>query len=955
MSPRRRASGSSPTPTTMAWLMFVRSGIKARPSPAAPTTFTVRTSAWMAGFTGAKARSPRKPTSGPARNRSCLAPRTFSGRRPIIPGGMDNPVGVAFTPEGERILCGTFFATHEPGHRDGLIHAIYGGVYGKINDVTDDHKKTGDLMPIMTHMGPAACCSVICYDSRVFGAEYRGNLFLCSFNLHKVTRHILEPNGATFKTRDSDFLTSDSTDFHPTDVIEDADGSLIVLDTGGWYKICCPTSQLSKPDLLGAIYRIRRTGAPKVEDPRGLKLAWNRLKPSKVAALLGDERPAVRKRAIYELSRRKTESIPALSSTLKKSPSVEARRNAVWALTRIDDPKAREAVYAALPSGKNSFLHADDSVAQAAICSIALWRDKNAILAPSGNSRFAVSGLPDALDSANPAIRRIAAEALGRLAARDYSTSPSLHARGRGPGGGGIGEAKREEATFAVRHLLNMIESGPLDRVLEHSLIYALIETDDPESTTAGLSNRASQRAALIALDQMDHGSLKPEAVVPFLKSHDTELRKTAAWVAGHHPNWGGALAGFFRERLASNALSDAERAELEHQLTQFARSEAVQHLVASVLNQSPAPLEVRQLLLHVMAQAALKESPPGWTEALRSCLAQSDDAVLVPAVGAARALSQTKPNAPSFSEALLRIARDATHLTSLRLEALAALPNGLRPVEPELLTFLFTNLQPARPVLSRNAATAVLARAKLSDDQFLALAGTLQDLGPLEVPKLLPAYEHCSNEAVGLKLIAALKESKAISSLRPDLLKPVLAKYPASVQQPGSELLALLNADAAKQSAHLEELLPSLKNGDIRRGQAVFNSQKAACFTCHALGYQGGHVGPDLTKIGEVRTERDLLEAIVYPSASFVRSYEPYVVTTKSEETYTGVLRKDAADEVVLATGADTEVHVGRDDIRDMHPGSVSLMPAGLDQQLTKQELADLLAFLKATKWGPR
>ena len=86
---------------------------------------------------------------------------------------MDNPVGVAFTPEGERILCGTFFVTHEPGHRDGLIHAIYGGVYGKISDVTDDHKKTGDLMPVMTHMGPGACCSVIRYESRVFGEEYR--------------------------------------------------------------------------------------------------------------------------------------------------------------------------------------------------------------------------------------------------------------------------------------------------------------------------------------------------------------------------------------------------------------------------------------------------------------------------------------------------------------------------------------------------------------------------------------------------------------------------------------------------------------------------------------------------------------------------------------------------------------------------------------------------------------
>src|SRR5205823_13094744 len=159
-------------------------------------------------------------------------------------------------------------------------------------------------------------------------------------------------------------------------------------------------------------------------------------------------------------------------------------------------------------------------------------------------------------------------------------------------------------------------------------------------------------------------------------------------------------------------------------------------------------------------------------------------------------------------------------------------------------------------------------------------------------------------NEAVGLKLVAALKESKSLSSLRTDLFKTLVAKYPEPVQQQGKELLTLLNVDTAKQSAHLDELLAELKNGDIVRGQAVFNSQKAACFSCHAMGYQGGHVGPDLTSISQARTERDLLEAIVYPSASFVRSYEPMIVQTKSDEQYNGVLRKDAADEVVLATG---------------------------------------------------
>jgi putative heme-binding domain-containing protein len=120
-------------------------------------------------------------------------------------------------------------------------------------------------------------------------------------------------------------------------------------------------------------------------------------------------------------------------------------------------------------------------------------------------------------------------------------------------------------------------------------------------------------------------------------------------------------------------------------------------------------------------------------------------------------------------------------------------------------------------------------------------------------------------------------------------------------------------------------------------------------------LGYLGGKVGPDLTTIGTVRTERDLLESIVYPSASFVRSYEPFVVSKKDEEEVSGILRKDAPDEVVLITGPETEVHIPRAEVNGMRPGNVSIMPAGMEEQLTRQELADLIVFLKATKWGPR
>src|SRR5207302_5420480 len=131
-----------------------------------------------------------------------------------------------------------------------------------------------------------------------------------------VTRHVLEPNGATFKTRDEDFVVSDNLDFHPTDVVEDADGSLLVIDTGGWYKLCCPTSQLHKPDVLGAIYRIRRKGAPRVDDPRELKLAWSRMAADELTRLLGDARPAVRRRAIQTLADKGPSAVPAIQGVL---------------------------------------------------------------------------------------------------------------------------------------------------------------------------------------------------------------------------------------------------------------------------------------------------------------------------------------------------------------------------------------------------------------------------------------------------------------------------------------------------------------------------------------------------------------------------------------------------------------------------------------------------------------
>jgi putative membrane-bound dehydrogenase-like protein len=828
-----------------------------------------------------------------------------TGIEPVMTGGMDNPVDVVFTPGGERIFTSTFLQHPAGGKRDGLIHAVYGGVYGKVHDVIDGHPRTsGDVMPVMSHVGPGAPCGLARYESDAFGPDYRDNLFATLFNLHKVTRHVLKPSGATFQSTDSDFLTCDDIDFHPTDVIEDADGSLLIVDTGGWYKLCCPTSQFHKPDVLGAIYRVRRTGAKAPADPRGLMINWRAKAPNQLILLLDDARPAVRNRAVRELAARGPAALPAIRRAINDLQPT-GRTNAVWAATRIDHPDARAAVRAALDDSS-------ETVVQAALHSVSAWRDKNA-----------ADDLLWMHKRTGAHLHRGVAEALGR-----------------------VGGPKHVPMLLAVA-------GKTKDPVLFHSATYAVIEIANPETTARELDNPdvSVRRAAMIALDQMEGGKLDPKRVAAALGSDDAALRDTAGWIAGRHPEWGDALAGVLGERMRSPGLTAGARRDLQQQLARLARSESIQTLLAARLSDEQSSADERQIALGAMAASGLDETPRPWVGALAGTLSGNDPDLVPSAVSAARRLPARKDGAGDLGAALLRVAGRGDLPPAVRIEALAAVPGGAKDLTPVLFQLATTLLSPEHSVGERTTAADVIGRARLSPEQLAALTSSIRSAGPLEIGRLLAPYEQSSDEETGLKLVAALSEAKSARSLRGDMVKPRLAKFSARVQKEAEPLLARLDPDAGAQRKRLEELLAALPPGDVRRGQAIFNSQKTACATCHAIGYAGGDVGPDLTRIGSVRNERDLLESIVFPSASFVQSYDPVLVDTTGGDRQSGILRKNDADEVVLVTGPIQQVRIPRAEVKEMRPGTVSVMPTGLEQQLTPQELGDLLAFLEACK----
>ena len=88
-----------------------------------------------------------------------------------------------------------------------------------------------------------------------------------------------------------------------------------------------------------------------------------------------------------------------------------------------------------------------------------------------------------------------------------------------------------------------------------------------------------------------------------------------------------------------------------------------------------------------------------------------------------------------------------------------------------------------------------------------------------------------------------------------------------------------------------------------------------------------------------------------MFPSASLAQNYESVTVATDDGRVQNGLVMRETSQELVLAIGPNKEVRIMRDQIEEMRPSTTSIMPAGLDKQLSLQDLSDLLQFLETLK----
>jgi putative heme-binding domain-containing protein len=142
-------------------------------------------------------------------------------------------------------------------------------------------------------------------------------------------------------------------------------------------------------------------------------------------------------------------------------------------------------------------------------------------------------------------------------------------------------------------------------------------------------------------------------------------------------------------------------------------------------------------------------------------------------------------------------------------------------------------------------------------------------------------------------------------------------------------------------------EIVAAVKTeGDPHQGEAIYRREALQCIKCHAIAGAGPPVGPDLVSVGASAQADYLLESLIVPIAKVKEGYHAQLVLDEDGKVTTGVPTQETETEIVLRTAENQLVRIDKQQIADRRE-SRSLMPDGLVDVLTRDELIDLVAFL--------
>jgi putative heme-binding domain-containing protein len=150
-----------------------------------------------------------------------------------------------------------------------------------------------------------------------------------------------------------------------------------------------------------------------------------------------------------------------------------------------------------------------------------------------------------------------------------------------------------------------------------------------------------------------------------------------------------------------------------------------------------------------------------------------------------------------------------------------------------------------------------------------------------------------------------------------------------------------------------MDDVVPLLSQ--VEKGRSFEGGKKAyavaQCAKCHRFAGQGGDTGPDITSVGNKFNPTYILESLIHPSKAISDQYVTQVISLESGEVITGRILEDKGDTIKVRTDpfALKIKEIKKSEIEERTNSKVSEMPEGLINTLTKEELLDLVAYLRS------
>lgn len=858
-------------------------------------------------------------------------------------GGFRNAYDMAFNKQGDLFAYDADMEWDEglPWYRPTRVnHAIPGAEFGWRSGWSKWPDYYPDSLPATINTGRGSPTGVECYNHWRFPKRYHNALFLADWSLGRILAVRIEPHGGSYQARSELFLQGRP--LNVTDLATGPDGAMY-FSTGG-------------RNTEGGIYRIVYTGkvpplprytgvAQAIHQPQ-LQSAWGRNRAANLRREMGD---------------RWDRELAAFADNPQFTGEDRAR---ALDLLQLIGPLPTTDQLTKL-SGDS-----DAAVRAKAADLMGVHRDENT------NRR-----LVEMLSDRDATVRRKACEALVR-AGQQAPIGPLLSM---------LGDPDRYVAWAAKRALeerprddwqsLVLTDRNP--RVfLMGSLALLALEPED--STIDAVINRSREWMQSFLSDDdflgllrvlqvaLHRGEVPPDHVLalreqlseeyPSLEPRmNRELVRLLVYL--QDPTLAPRLIGEIRN--PQNAAEDKVHAAMHGRFLQAGWSTDLKFDLLSFYDSArllPGGHSFRGYVDNATRDFVAALSPDEqlaalrrgreWPSAALSALAKLPDNPGQAVLNDLIALDRN----------LLGVEGDAA--TRLGIGVIAVLGRSRDPVAMAYLREIFER-QPER----RQEAAMGLAQEPGGDNwEFLVRSLPIVE-GPAaqEVLKHLAAVDLAPDkpEPVRQVILAGLKLKQdggkhAVSllehwtgqklSTKDDKWDVALAAWQGWFGQQFPDLPpAQLPADAAENKWTFEDLhrylsSPEGANGNADRGALVF--EKAQCIKCHRYGSRGEGVGPDLTTVSRRFQRKEILESVLYPSQVISDQYASKTVVTHDGLTYSGIV--GAAGEgsiVVLQANAEKKI-IAEADIAEIAPNPKSAMPDGLFNDLTLEEIADLMAY---------